>query len=253
MDADALAGAAPSIIDWRETVSDCASFLERQETLAWHRGFGFLPDMLIAARHTPAITLGAGSISEQLRHIRLLDARRIDPADEQKSFANAADVLRSRFGVELVRARRGGRLWYHDPGVLQLYLIAACPDGFPAAVVYFLEETLYRAIRSLGAPVERVRTSSSHIGVWSGGRKLGAIGVRVSPKNGKNISQFGVALNVAPDERGVQLIDPCGIAGCEATALADIIRGVPPAVLWDEAFRSFCTELRDGWHQFRGS
>ena len=53
-------------------------------------------------------------------------------------------------------------------------------------------------------------------GVWTGGAKIAAIGVRVS----RGVTTHGFALNVAPDLGYFDHIIPCGIEGCRVTSMA---------------------------------
>ncbi len=47
-------------------------------------------------------------------------------------------------------------------------------------------------------------------------RKIGALGIRVE----RGVSYHGIALNVDPDLRDFDLIDPCGMPGVASTSIA---------------------------------
>ena len=76
-----------------------------------------------------------------------------------------------------------------------------------------LEEVLIRAVGALGVVAGRVPGLT---GVWTGGGKLAAIGVRVSSGW---ITSHGFALNVGIDLSGFEAIVPCGIADRSVTSL----------------------------------
>jgi lipoyl(octanoyl) transferase len=61
-------------------------------------------------------------------------------------------------------------------------------------------------------------------GVWVEGRKVAAIGIKVS----RWITMHGFALNVCPDLQGFKQIVPCGIADRPVGSLAEFIPGIDP-------------------------
>src|SRR2546430_9946733 len=86
-------------------------------------------------------------------------------------------------GADLVRADRGGDVTYHGPGQLVGYPIVTLPEwraGQRDVVAYVrrLEAVLIAALGDLGIEAER---DDGYTGVWVGGEKIAAIGVRVSP------------------------------------------------------------------------
>lgn len=198
-------------------------FLDAQEYVWEQRLLRLIPDTLILTYHPPTITLGARPITDQLRHIRTLTPEVFQEDDEEKIFSAAKKFLWERFNINLARARRGGSVWYHDHGVLNLYVIAEVESQFPTKLVWRLEEVLYQTLAAF-LPVDERDAERKHIeshnfiGVWTGGKKIAAIGVSIESCSGRYISKFGAAVNISPNRANLSMIDPCGISGREATA-----------------------------------
>src|SRR5256885_8221078 len=122
-------------------------------------------------------------------------------------------------GADLVRTDRGGDVTYHGPGQLVGYPIVTLPEwraGQRDVVAYVrrLEAVLIAALGDLGVEAER---DDGYTGVWVGGEKIAAIGVRVS----RGRTRHGFALNVDPDLSMFGHIVPCGIADRGVTSLAE--------------------------------
>jgi lipoyl(octanoyl) transferase len=82
-----------------------------------------------------------------------------------------------------------------------------------------LEEVLIRVLAQYGLQGERL---PAFTGVWLEGRKVAAIGIKVS----RWITMHGFALNVCPDLTGFERIVPCGIADKSVGSLAEWIPGI---------------------------
>lgn len=124
-------------------------------------------------------------------------------------------------GAELVDTDRGGDVTYHGPGQLVGYPILDVPlrhNAIPCHV-HAVEQLVIDALAAVGLP--GAARLEGYPGVWVDGRKICAIGVRVS----KGRSMHGFALNVDPDLSWFRRIVPCGIADREVTSLA--AEGVP--------------------------
>ena len=128
-------------------------------------------------------------------------------------------------GAELVRADRGGDVTYHGPGQLVGYPILTLPgwrDGQGDVVAYVrrLEAVVVATLARLGIDAQ---TEPGFTGVWAGGAKVAAIGVKVA----RGRTRHGFALNVDPDLTMFDHIVPCGIRNRPVTSLARLL-GTPP-------------------------
>jgi lipoyl(octanoyl) transferase len=156
-----------------------------------------LNDLLLLLEHPPVYTLGQGAT---------LDFLKFEP--------NAVNF-------EVHRVERGGEVTYHCPGQLVGYPILNLRHYQQDLHWYLrqLEEVLIELLALYGLKGDRV---SGMTGVWLEGRKIAAIGIKVS----RWITMHGFALNVCPDLTGFERIVPCGIADKPVGSLAQFIPGI---------------------------
>jgi lipoyl(octanoyl) transferase len=181
----------------------------RQKTLVDQRADGEIPDQLLLLEHDAVLTLGR-------------------QADESHVLARPSELRRR--GVEVIRVERGGEVTYHGPGQLVAYPILRLGDRglLVRPLVTALEEAMIATCAELGVAAFR---RDGHPGCWVGGelggeggqgegrpsRKIGALGLRIE----RGVSYHGIALNVDPDLRDFELIDPCGEPGLISTSIAE--------------------------------
>ena len=126
----------------------------------------------------------------------------------------ATTALKQDLGIPVVASDRGGEITYHGPGQAVLYTLVdlARRRITVKRFVWLLEQAVIdlvgvRAERRPGAP-----------GVYVGGAKLAALGIRV--KRGR--AYHGLAINVDMDLAPFAAIDPCGYPGLAVTQLRDL-------------------------------
>jgi len=128
-------------------------------------------------------------------------------------------------GADLVHADRGGDVTYHGPGQIVGYPIVTLPewrDGLRDVVAYVrhLEDVLIAVLAGFGIAAHR---EPRFTGVWVGGEKIAAIGVKVA--GGR--TRHGFALNVDPDLAMFDHIVPCGIRDRGVTSMAEQLGRAP--------------------------
>jgi lipoic acid synthetase len=163
------------------------------------------------------------------------------------SSAKAEHVLRdpASVGAELVEADRGGDVTYHGPGQLVGYPIISLAEwraGQRDVVAYVrkLEDVLISVCADFGVDAGR---SPGFTGVWVGGEKIAAIGVRVS----RGRTRHGFALNVDPDLSMFEHIVPCGIRDRGVTSLARVLgRPVEMQAVVDRVVERFAEAFEAG-------
>jgi len=117
-------------------------------------------------------------------------------------------------GIPVVQADRGGEITYHGPGQVILYaLVDLARRGIKVKqFVAMLEDPV---IELLGGRGERKPGAP---GVYVGGAKIAALGIRMS----RGRAYHGLALNVDMDLAPVAAIDPCGYPGLAVTQTRDL-------------------------------
>ena len=211
-----------------------------QESLWGERKAKRIPNTIIFSENSPTISLGIRSETEQLRHIKV-------PLQELGKLA-----------VPLVKTNRGGSITIHGPGILGCYIIADVSKlAFPRPFIKCLEEWIKDLLKKYSLAASSLpdelrldkKDKSKYEGLWvypvrsqtprasrdptksdqtsngvsindsenpaSSPRKIASIGIRFKSQ----VSQFGVNLNVAPEEWLLNLIYPCGIKEYTLTSL----------------------------------
>ncbi len=172
-----------------------AEALALQADLVVRRRKGDIPDQLLLLQHPHIITLGTASSRSNVL------------ADESK---------RRHLGIDLIDVGRGGDVTYHGPGQLVAYPILDLKPDRKDVHRYLrdLESVLVRTLDEVGIRGEPVPDLT---GVWVDGRKIAAIGVRVSSGW---ITSHGFALNVSTDLSYFETIVPCGIREVSITSVS---------------------------------
>ncbi len=142
--------------------------------------------------------------------------------------AHEENLLRSReelvgMGIGLEETGRGGDVTYHGPGQLVAYPILDLQLWRPSIRWYLreLEAVVMDLLRDYGLDGER---QDGFTGVWVGGAKIAAIGVRIH----RWVTSHGVSLNVDPIMAHFDTIVPCGLVGKPVTSLRALMGEAPP-------------------------
>jgi lipoyl(octanoyl) transferase len=193
-----------------------AEALALQRELVEERQAGRIGDVLLLVEHPHVLTLGVRG-----------DGGR-------SNILAPAEALAER-SVDVHETGRGGDITYHGPGQLVGYpIIDLKPDRCDVhRYVRDLEEVLIRVAADYDIEAGRVPGLT---GVWVGGSKLAAIGVRIA----RWITSHGFALNVTTDLEYFKMIVPCGIADRGVTSLAALLgRPVAMAEVEERVVRRF--------------
>lgn len=148
------------------------------------------PDEIWLLEHFPVYTLG---VAGDPRHL-------LGPTD-----------------IPVLRTDRGGQITYHGPGQPVAYLLLDLRRlGIgPRAAVGRMEQVAVDMLarHGISAAGDRARP-----GIYTGGRKIGAVGLRVT----RGCCYHGMSLNVDMDLAPFANIRPCGHEGLECTQMRDL-------------------------------
>lgn len=161
------------------------------------RGGG--PEAVALLEHDPVYTLGARAARTSLR------------------------VAEAALPAPLVEADRGGDVTWHGPGQLVLYpVLDLRARGVRAGdYVRALESVAVETLAVWGIVAGR---ATGRPGVWVGGEKIAAVGVRID----RGVSRHGLALNVSPDLAWFAPIVPCGLVDADVTSMERLMGKAPP-------------------------
>lgn len=122
-----------------------------------------------------------------------------------------------RADIPLLHTDRGGKMTYHGPGQVVLYLLLDLQRrGLSVrSLVDCMERAAIALLAAHGITADRRADAP---GVYVAGRKIAALGLRL--KNG--CCYHGISLNVDMDLSPFAAIDPCGQAGLAVTQTLDL-------------------------------
>ncbi len=202
--------------------------LALQHDLVQQRQRNAIPDTLILLEHPPTITLGRGT--------------------HESDLLTPPSLLAQRH-ISVERVDRGGEITYHGPGQLVGYPIFDLRQHGQDLHRYLrdLEEVLIQTLETFGLIANR---EPGLTGVWADGKKIAAIGIKVS----RWVSQHGFALNISTDLRPFrQDFIPCGIHDRDVTSIAELLGKQAPSRVEVEAeivqgfHHVFALEPQSGW------
>jgi lipoate-protein ligase B len=180
----------------------------------------------------------AGAVEDRLYLLEHPHTYTLGKTADKKNLVGNQEWLDSR-GVEVFEIDRGGDITYHGPGQIVGYPIIHLSAWKEDAHEYLraLEETLIRTLADYEITAGR---SDGFTGVWVEGRKIAAIGVKIS----RWVTMHGFALNVNTDLELFRGIVPCGLVGKPVTSMqAELGREIPlgdvKARLFDKFVETF--------------
>ena len=127
------------------------------------------------------------------------------------------DVPVGHEGIQVVHSDRGGQITYHGPGQIIVYPLIDLKRRKIGVktVVHLLEQCVIDYLANVSISGERIQGAP---GVYVGGHKIAALGLRVR----HGACYHGLSLNVDMDLLPFSSIEPCGYPGLEVTQLREL-------------------------------
>lgn len=128
--------------------------------------------------------------------------------------------------IPVIPIDRGGQVTYHGPGQLVAYMLLDIRRKALGVreLVTAIEKSVIDLLAHYGITAVGDREAP---GVYVAGRKIAALGLRIS----KGCTYHGLSLNVAMDLEPFQRINPCGYAGLQVTQCENLgIESTPVAL-----------------------
>ncbi len=119
--------------------------------------------------------------------------------------------------IPIVKVDRGGQVTYHGPGQLVIYLLIDLPRRQLGIrqLVTLIEESIIHLLAEYNI---KAKSNKDAPGVYIQGRKIAALGLRVS----KGKTTHGLSLNVDMDMKPYNNINPCGYENMEVIQCIDL-------------------------------
>ena len=160
---------------------------------------GSLADTLYLLEHRPVITIGRGAGS-----------------NDKDLISSRADL--EKRSIAIVDADRGGDTTYHGPGQLVGYSLVDL-SRYGRDLHRYIRSLEQIVISSLADHSVDATTLPGLTGVWIGGSKIAAIGIKVS----RWVSMHGFSINIDADLSVMRRdIVPCGIADKDVVSLREL-------------------------------
>ncbi|BBD80884.1 octanoate-[acyl-carrier-protein]-protein-N-octanoyltransferase [Aerosticca soli] len=140
--------------------------------------------------------------------------------------------------IPVIPVDRGGQVTYHGPGQIVAYpLIDLRRLGIGVReLVSRIEQAIIDTLAHWNIGAERVEGAP---GVYVGGAKIAALGLRVR----RGCTFHGLAFNVAMDLEPFQRINPCGYKGLAVTQVLDLGGPSRLADVEDLLVTEFCRQF----------
>lgn len=143
-----------------------------------------------------------------------------------------------RNDIPVVLVDRGGKMTYHGPGQVIIYLLVDLQrkELSVRQLVSAMETAITELLAEQGVPAN-VRADAP--GVYVNDHKIASLGLRL--KN--NCCYHGLSVNVAMDLSPFDAIDPCGYRGLRVTQTSNLQIGLTPEEIGQKLLQILADQL----------
>ncbi|NDU91335.1 MAG: lipoyl(octanoyl) transferase LipB [Ferrovum sp.] len=140
--------------------------------------------------------------------------------------------------IPVIKVDRGGQITYHGPGQIVVYLLVDLRRRHLTVkgLVRLMEEAVIEVLAAHGVVATLLPGAP---GVYVGGAKIAALGLRVQ----RGCTYHGLSLNVDLDLAPFDCINPCGYAGMPVTRTRDLGISEPVAHLERQLLNQLTSRL----------
>ena len=116
--------------------------------------------------------------------------------------------------IELIKSNRGGKITLHNPGQKIIYFVIDLNKKKKdiRKLINVLEKSLIQFLKSYKI---KANTDRKNIGIWVNGKKIAAIGIRVS----RWVAFHGCSINISNNLNQYLKIIPCGLNNKKITSI----------------------------------
>ena len=124
--------------------------------------------------------------------------------------------------VKLIKSNRGGKITLHNPGQKIIYFVIDLNKKKKdiRKLINVLEKSLIQFLKSYKI---KANTDRKNIGIWVNGKKIAAIGIRVS----RWVAFHGCSINISNNLNQYLKIIPCGLSNKKITSIFQEIGAQP--------------------------
>jgi lipoyl(octanoyl) transferase len=186
-----------------------SKIIQEQEILIDKKKNGDKENYILLCEHTPVYSAGSNN----------------DKVCFKEEDGKLPIITRIRAPLFITPAKRGGKLTFHGPGQIVVYLILDLQSFAvynPSQLTKKTEHCIIQTLKNFGIHGIRNKNGSGTEGVWTNKRtKIASLGFRLQNKN--RFSSYGFALNVSTDLSYFNDIYPCGLKDIKMTSMEKVL------------------------------